>query len=144
MEKTKTLEINEIKSKQPKQTVNKRFEHRRYGHGNEVRKDRASAGDVHTGNTSMKQQKLDKGTMNRKHLTRRECSRCGNNHAEGARCPAIRRRCNHCGKYNHFIQQCRFKNKNVNNISSIDDEDAVITAASTIILFNNVDLKTKM
>ncbi|KAK9731046.1 hypothetical protein QE152_g13980 [Popillia japonica] len=30
MEKTKTLEINEIKSKQPKQTFNKRFEHRRY------------------------------------------------------------------------------------------------------------------
>ncbi|KAK9731878.1 Integrase zinc binding domain [Popillia japonica] len=48
MEKTKTLEINEIKSKQPKQTFNKRFEHRRYGHGNEVRKDRASAADVQT------------------------------------------------------------------------------------------------
>ena len=47
------------------------------------------------------------------------CSRCGNTH--GARCPAIGKICNNCGRKNHFKKKCFFRSSS--NVHSIDEEN---------------------
>ena len=47
------------------------------------------------------------------------CSRCGNTH--GARCPAIGKICNNCGRKNHFKKKCFFRPSS--KVHSIDDEN---------------------
>ena len=42
-----------------------------------------------------------------------KCKNCGGNH--GSRCPAEGKKCNLCGKMNHFASVCYNRNRNMNN-----------------------------
>lgn len=66
-----------------------------------------------------------------------DCERCATNHRRG-KCPAYRKRCNYCGKLNHFEATCIFKKQHEKKINAVekgwdeedDDEELLINSIS--------------
>lgn len=56
----------------------------------------------------------------------RNCTYCGSTHPP-RRCPAYKKKCNNCQKYNHFEKMCKFKRMNVveKDDSDEDKEDTL-------------------
>ena len=51
-----------------------------------------------------------------------KCQDCGYEHAYKC-CPAFNKRCNHCGKWNHFESMCLSKQKSKKNVHNVDVND---------------------
>lgn len=72
-----------------------------------------AGGSTGTNNAIMALKKKDEKEVAQN--PKKKCGKCGNNHPKN-RCPAYKKKCMKCLKFNHFANQCRTKNINeVNN-----------------------------
>ena len=69
-----------------------------------------------------------------------KCKNCGYEHAH-KRCPAFNKRCNGCGKWNHFESVCQSKQIHKKNVHDVDlDDDEADTEPYVIDAVNMVDI----
>ena len=78
-------------------------------------------------------------------LTKQSCSYCGSNHPP-RQCPAYRKKCEECGKVNHFREICRSRrNRTVHDLEQEpyqhhEKEDHIDTVTIIVIIFNSKQL----
>ena len=58
----------------------------------------------------------------------KNCKYCGGEHEYG-KCPAYRRQCNKCGKYNHFAAVCQ--SKSVQKLDQVEQEQREVSSSSS-------------
>ena len=81
-----------------------------------------------------------------KNAATKECGNCGKTHDAKKResCPAYRRTCSKCGKYNHFAAMCRSRgawadrNKNSQTVRAVDHEETEDTECDEIYSISDI------
>ena len=81
-----------------------------------------------------------------KNAATQECGNCGKTHDAKKResCPAYRRTCSKCGKYNHFAAMCRSRgawadrNKNSQTVRAVDHEETEDTECDEIYSISDI------
>ena len=82
------------------------------------------------------QKKKSKGaTESVKKETQTKCDKCGKQHELG-KCPAFGATCHYCKKKNHWLNMCRLRRKNVNQIRSEEPDCSTDSESSAEELFH--------